>query len=113
MGSGFISRSDDVPDLMSALTVPGPAWTLVPTSIHPHRLSTSYSIQHSIQPSTLNPLYSVICTQYSALFTPHPSLPQPTELDLTEPDGLAFGLEGDVAGAELEVRAGIQEIGRG
>ena len=97
MGSGFISRSDDVPDLMSALTVPGPAGTLVPTSIHPHRLSTPYSIQHSIQPSTLNP----------------PSLPQPTELDLTEPDGLAFGLEGDVAGAELEVRAGVQEIGRG
>ena len=31
MGSGFISRSDDVPDLMSALTYRGPAGTLVPT----------------------------------------------------------------------------------
>ena len=49
MGSGFASRSDGVPDLMPALTEPGPAGTLVPTSMQPHQysaLSTPYSPHH-------------------------------------------------------------------
>ena len=36
---------------------------------------------------------------------------QPTNLDLTEPHGLAFGLQGDVTRAQHELRTGVELIG--
>ena len=98
----------------------GPAGTLVPTKKVPSKLlllpltlPLSLPLPLSLTlPLSLSLTLPLSLSLTSSALLP-PSLPQPTELDLTEPDGLAFGLEGDVTGAELEVRAGVQEIGRG